>query len=221
MSFIELKNIGMTYGKGDNSVRALSNINLSVDKGDFISIMGKSGCGKSTLLNILGQITRPTEGQYIFNGEDISSLSSSQSAKFRNRNLGFVVQHFALIPDITVHQNIALPMIYQNYRSKQINNRVDELLELLEISDKKDKYPFELSGGQCQRVAIARAIGVNPGLLLADEPTGAIDEATGIKIMEIFKKLNSDGMTILLVTHDKDIANYCNKQLVMRDGCLE
>lgn len=218
MSFIELHNIEKQYGKGASSVEALKNITLNIEEGEFIAIMGKSGSGKSTLLNILGKVSQPSNGKYFFDGEDVSKLSSSRAAAFRSKNIGFVVQHFALIQEMTVYQNIALPMIYKKYSSKRIKERVSELLNLLEIEDKKNKYPSELSGGQCQRVAIARAIATNPKLLLADEPTGALDEMTGLKIMEILKKLNDNGITILIVTHDADVARCCKRQLYMKEG---
>lgn len=220
MGFITLENISMTYGKGNNLVHALNGIDLNIEEGDFVAIMGKSGCGKSTLLNVLGGITKPKEGKYYFNNEDVTELSMDQVAKFRNHNLGFVVQHFALIKDLTVRKNVGLPLIYQGCNRKKINKKVGELLELMEIQDKAENYPYELSGGQCQRVAIARAMISDPKVLLADEPTGALDEETGKKIMEVFQKLNDKGMTIILVTHDSDIADLCKKRLTIKDGCI-
>lgn len=218
MSYIEMKDVSVVYGKNEGKVNALNHININIAKGDFISITGKSGCGKSTLLNVLGKIINPTGGYYYFDNNDVTNLSSSKSAKFRNENIGFIVQHFALIQDISVYKNIALPMIYKNYSSKQIKERITNLLSILEIKDKINKYPYELSGGQCQRVAIARAIAAKPNLLLADEPTGALDENTGKKIIDILKKINQDGTTILLVTHDQEIAKCCNKQIYLKDG---
>lgn len=210
----------MKYGSGSSAVHALSDINLSIETGDFIAVTGKSGCGKSTLLNILGGIAKATDGTYIFKEENISNYSVNRLSKFRNENIGFVVQHFALIQDITVFRNISLPLRYRGIPKNDIEKKVDDLLEVLEIRDKKYAKPYELSGGQCQRVAIARAVVGNPSLLLADEPTGALDEATGLKIMEIFKELNKHGMTVILVTHDMEIAKSCNKQLYMKDGCI-
>lgn len=218
MSYIELKDISVTYGKNESTVNALNHINLSIEQGDFIAITGKSGCGKSTLLNVIGKVIQPTNGSYFFNNQNITKLSSSNSAKFRNENIGFVVQHFALIQDLTVYNNIALPMIYKKYKSKQIKERIMYLLKILEIEDKINKYPFELSGGQCQRVAIARALATTPTLLLADEPTGSLDENTGITIMNILKRINAEGTTIALVTHDQEIAKFCNKQIHLKDG---
>lgn len=219
MSLIELKNICKNYGKSENTVHALSDINLSIEKGEFISIVGKSGCGKSTLLNILGGIAVPSKGKYIFDGMEVSSASSKKLASFRNRNIGFVVQHFALINDITVERNIALPMEYRGYSKAEIEIRVKELLEQMEISDKMWRYPSELSGGQCQRVAIARAISLKPPVILADEPTGALDEETGQTIFNIIENLSkTENITTIIVTHDMDLASKCKKIIHMKDG---
>lgn len=218
MSYIKINDLSVVYGKNESKVNALNHINVNIEKGDFVAITGKSGCGKSTFLNVLGKITKPTSGNYYFNNNDITKLSASEAAKFRNENIGFVVQHFALINDITVFNNIALPMIYKKYTSKHIKERTEALLKLLEIEDKVDKYPHQLSGGQCQRVAIARALATDPKLILADEPTGALDETTGKSIMDILKNINKKGTTIILVTHDMEIAKFCNKQIHMKDG---
>lgn len=218
MSYIEIKDLSVVYGKNESKINALNHINVNIEKGDFVAITGKSGCGKSTFLNVLGKITQPTSGCYYFENDNVTKLSSSKSAEFRNKNIGFVVQHFALINDITIFNNIALPMVYKKYSSKKIKERVASLLKLLEIEDKTDKYPHQLSGGQCQRVAIARALATEPQLILADEPTGALDEATGKSIMDILKKINETGTTIILVTHDQEIAKYCSKQIHLKDG---
>lgn len=219
MSLIELKNVCKNYGKSENTVHALNDINLSIEKGEFISIVGKSGCGKSTLLNILGGIAVPSKGKYIFDSMEVSFASSKKMASFRNRNIGFVVQHFALINDITVERNIALPMEYRGYSKAEIEIRVKELLEQMEISDKMWRYPSELSGGQCQRVAIARAISLKPPVILADEPTGALDEETGQTIFNILENLNkTENITTIIVTHDMDLASKCKKIIRMKDG---
>lgn len=219
MPLIELKNICKNYGKNENEVRALSDVNLNVERGELISIIGKSGCGKSTLLNILGGISVPSQGKYIFGGKDITSFSRKEMTAFRNQNIGFVVQHFALINDITIEKNIALPMEYRGYSKAEINNRVKELLEQMDISDKAQYYPSQLSGGQCQRVAIARAISMKPPVILADEPTGALDEETGKVIFNILKKLNkTENTTVIIVTHDIDLASQCERIIKMRDG---
>ncbi len=217
-NFIELKQIDMIYGKEDGQVRALQKVDFSVQKGAFVAITGKSGCGKSTLLNVLGGILKPTGGSYLFEGKDVSGYKAKELARFRNCNVGFVVQHFALIPGMTVEKNIALPMIYHKEKKSHIRDRVWYLAELLDIGDTCKRYPHELSGGQKQRVAIARALAVSPKILLADEPTGALDEETGEKIMQVFTRLNRDGMTIVLVTHDLDLAGQCDRQVRMRNG---
>lgn len=215
---IEVKNLSRTYGKGAAAVHALRDINLTIEEGDFISIIGKSGCGKSTFLNILGGIALPTKGEYRFDENLVSQYSESKLSAFRNQNLGFVVQHFALISDMTVYENIALPLRYKKYTKRQIDKRVNRLLEEMELIDKSMMYPYELSGGQCQRVAIARAIAGKPKLLLADEPTGSLDEDTGNKILKILKKLNKTGMTLIIVTHDKEVASQAKKIIEMKDG---
>lgn len=221
MSLISINDACVDYRLSkDNIVHALKHANIEVKDGEFVSITGKSGSGKSTLLNALGGLLTLTSGNYIFNNQNISKLSAGKLAKFRNENIGFVVQHFALIPDITVYENIALPLKYKETPRKLIKHQVQELCEELEISDKLKALPKQLSGGQCQRVAIARAISCNPSLLLADEPTGALDEETGQKIISIFQKLNSKGMTIIMVTHDEALAKICQREIVIKNGCI-
>lgn len=218
MSLLELKDIVVTYQNDDISLHALNQLSLSVEKGEFVSIIGKSGCGKSTLLNVIGLISSPTEGTYSFQGNEVQDISTKDAAKLRNHNIGFIVQHFALIPDYTVYENIALPLHYQKMSGAMIQKKVEELLEELELQETRNKYPYQLSGGQCQRVAIARALITKPQILLADEPTGALDEETGRKIMEILEKINKKGTTILMVTHDLDLANRANRVIKMSDG---
>ena len=220
MSFLKLKNICKTFGRGENEVNALKNINLDINSGELIAITGKSGCGKSTLLNVMGGLSSPSAGSYLFDGEDISSYNQDKLASFRNRNIGFVVQSFALINDMTIFDNIALPLRYAGKRPSEINKSVVELANKLEISDKINFFPSQLSGGQCQRAAIARALACNPRILLADEPTGALDEQTGKNILDIFKSLNEDGMTVIIVTHDLEIASMCNRRIEMKDGAI-
>lgn len=171
---ISVKNIDVIYGKKNNKVVALDKVSLDVEEGEFLTIMGKSGCGKSTLLNVLATLRVPTGGQLLFDGIDLFEKNDKELAKFRNKNIGFVVQHFALINEKTVFENIALPLRYAKVSNSEIKERVESLLDKLELSAKRNKYPFELSGGQCQRVAIARALVTNPKLILADEPTGAL-----------------------------------------------
>lgn len=218
MALIKLDTIDMTYGSGNSAVHALTDINLEVEKGDFTAVVGKSGCGKSTLLNILGAVTKPVKGKYYFEQVEVNGLKAKAMAKFRNQKIGFVVQHFALIKELTVKENISLPLVYQSCSKKEMENRVKEVLKLLEIEDKENSYPTELSGGQCQRVAIARAIITNPAVILADEPTGALDEENGRNIIHIFEELNKKGSTIILVTHDMEIAEKCKKKIYLKDG---
>lgn len=218
MALIKLDTINMVYGNGNSAVHALKDINMEVEKGDFIAIVGKSGCGKSTLLNILGAVTKPKKGKYYFEQTEVNQLKSSAIAKFRNQKIGFVVQHFALIKELTAKENISLPLMYQSCPKKEIENRAKEALKLLEIEDKENSYPTELSGGQCQRVAIARAIIANPDVILADEPTGALDEENGRNIIHVFEELNKKGSTIILVTHDMEIADKCRKKIYLKDG---
>lgn len=221
MSLLKLEDLSVTYGSNNNAVEALKCVNLEVEQGAFLTITGKSGCGKTTLLNVLGGILKPSSGTYYFEGENVLGLKDKALAAFRNQNIGFVVQHFALIQDRTVRDNIALPLIYRRIPRKSIDEKVNEALESLEILDKKDKYPYELSGGQSQRVAIARAIVANPKLIIADEPTGALDEETGYKILNILKKLNNEGKTMIMVTHDTEIAEMGNYRIHMRDGIIQ
>lgn len=220
MSFLELKDICKTYGSGESEVKALKNINLNVNQGELIAVTGKSGCGKSTLLNIIGGLCLPSSGSYVFEGEKISSYNQDKLASFRNRNIGFVVQSFALVNDMTIFDNIALPLKYARKKSSEINEKIKNLADKLELSDKIDAFPPELSGGQCQRAAIARAIACDPRVLLADEPTGALDEQTGINILNIFKSLNANGITVILVTHDLEIASMCRRRIEMKDGAV-
>lgn len=223
MSLIELKDVSVDYGKKDNKVRALDKINLTIDEGEFVAIIGKSGCGKTTLLNVLGKILDVESGNYYFQSQDVTKLSDKEAAKFRNLKIGFVVQHFALIRDMTVYQNIAIPLRYQKLSKKEIENRIDDLLDKLEIKDKKNNYPYQLSGGQCQRVAIARALATNPEVILADEPTGALDEENGKMILDLLKKCNERNIAVILVTHDLDLANEADRIIRIKDGkvCLD
>ena len=221
MQMLALKEIHMTYGKGDGVVHALRGVDMEVERGELLAVTGKSGCGKSTLLNILGGVCKPTGGSYFFEGKEVSQFSARQLADFRTQKIGFVVQHFALIQDMTVFQNIALPLRYRGYSRKKIEERVYELLDQFELGEKENTIPPELSGGQCQRTAIARAIAGHPELLLADEPTGALDEETGGKILRIFQELNQKGMTVLIVTHDEEVSAGCHRKIRMRDGLME
>ena len=215
---IELKNISVSYGKKDTRTDALKNINLTINKGEFVTISGKSGCGKTTLLNVLGGIIMPDSGHYFFNSEDVSKFTDKKISVFRNKSISFVVQHFALINDRTVYENILLPLKYRKKDSSLSNERIDSVLKELGILSKKNKYPFQISGGEKQRVAIARCVISNTEVILADEPTGALDEETGQKILDILKQLNNKGKTIIMVTHDVELSKAGSRRIVMKDG---
>lgn len=220
MSLIEFRNIKKVYGQGDAKVEALKGINLSIEKGEMIAIMGASGSGKSTLLNILGFLDKPTDGSYSLDGQPVDKLGDRILARNRNKFIGFVVQNFALIEDYTVFQNIKVPLDYTKISRKEKKQRIMSLLEKMNISDKKDKLPKELSGGQNQRVAIARALVNNPEIILADEPTGALDRKTGEEVINIFKEFNKEGKTVIIITHDEKVANMCKRTIKIEDGEL-
>lgn len=216
MSIIKLENITKLYGKKDSRVVALDNISVEFNQGDMIAIMGTSGSGKSTLLNILGTIDEQTSGNLFINDKDIGSYGEKEKAFLRNKFYGFVMQDFALISHYNVRKNIMLPLQYVKMNRKE--NRVDEVLKKINLHNKKMSYPSELSGGQQQRIAIARALVNDAEVLLCDEPTGALDSKTTKEIMELFKKLNEEGKTIIIVTHDENVADYCKKTIVLEDG---
>ena len=217
---ISINDLGKVYKNGKISVTALRNVNLSVDRGEFVSIMGPSGSGKSTLMNIIGCLDRATSGQYILDGVDISKLNSKELAKIRNLKIGFVFQSFNLLPRMTALRNVELPMIYAGLNAKERKKRAIEALERVKLRERMNHKPNEMSGGQKQRVAIARAIAVNPTILLADEPTGALDQKTGAQVMKIFEDLNSEGRTIIMITHDRHIAVHAKRIVRILDGNL-
>ncbi len=217
---IELEKVSVLYGKKDTKINALKDIDLSIDKGEFVTISGKSGCGKTTLLNILGGIIKPNSGHYYYNGEDVSKFNDNKLAGFRNKSVSFIVQHFALINDITVYDNIILPLKYRKGGTANAKKVIEETMEKLGILSKKNKYPFQISGGEKQRVAICRAIVSDANVILADEPTGALDEETGRKILNILKDLNNSGKTIIMVTHDPELAKEGTKRIILRDGMI-
>lgn len=218
---IELRNIYKTFGKKEARVEALRGVNVSVREGEMVAVMGKSGSGKSTLLNILGGMMSFDRGEYIYDGKTVNFKSQRELGRFRRNEIGFVVQYFALVEDLNVFQNVALPLKYQGLPSKKIRAKVMDTLQELGISDKAKDYPSELSGGQQQRTAIARAIVKQPRVILADEPTGALDEATGEEVQGIFRELNSKGKTIIIVTHDARVAGICERRIFLRDGMVQ
>ncbi|MGL5152353.1 MAG: ABC transporter ATP-binding protein [Clostridium sp.] len=219
MSIIKLKNIYKYYGKGENEVKALNGINLDIDGGDVVAIMGSSGCGKSTLLNILGCIDIPTKGEYIIDDNNIDFSKLNKMSKIRNEEVAFIFQNFALIKDLNVLDNVILPLKFRKISYKERSEKGIEYLKELGIENLKSKRIDELSGGQQQRVAIARALTQESKIILADEPTGALDEQNSKKIMELLINLNKKyNKTIVVVTHDNVVAGYCNRVLKMKDG---
>lgn len=220
MNLLKLEQVSVVFGKHDNEIQALKNISLEVGQGDFVTVKGKSGCGKTTLLNVIAGILEPSGGRYIFDGEDVYEKKDKPLSAFRNQNISFVVQHFALIQDRTVRENVALPLLYRRTPRKVIIEKITDALNQLGIPDMINKYPYEMSGGECQRVAIARALVADTKLLIADEPTGALDEETGRKIIDILKMLNQQGKTIIMVTHDSELAQIGTRRIAMRDGMI-
>ncbi|AWI05457.1 ABC transporter ATP-binding protein [Clostridium drakei] len=218
---IELNNVQKYYKLGLNKLHVLKNINFSIEQGDFLIIMGKSGSGKTTLMNILGFLDDFDEGEYIFSKQNVTKLNENQRSEFRNNYMGFIFQQFHLIESLTVGQNIELPLLYQNKLSKkQRHELVKDQLELVGLSNKINQKPSFLSGGQQQRIAISRALVNNPSIIFADEPTGALDSGTSRDIMNILEKLNNEGRTIVMVTHDLDLRPYGNKIISIQDGFL-
>ncbi len=215
---LEFKNVSISFGKATNKRLVLKNINLTVEDGEFLTIIGKSGCGKTTLLNVAGKILRPDNGIYLFDNKDVSNMNDKETAYFRNRYIGFITQRFSLIQDMNVYQNIALPLRYRNVSNVQIRNKVYDAMSAVNIEEFEKKYPYQLSGGECQRVAIARIIAADPQVILADEPTGALDMENGNNVMEIINKLNKKNKTILMVTHDMDIAAQGSRTIMLKDG---
>ena len=206
------------YGNGKIEVEALKDTNISIEKDEFVSIMGPSGSGKSTLMNIIGCLDRATSGKYILDGQDISKYNEKELAVVRNKKIGFVFQSFNLLPKISALQNVELPMIYAGVSSKERRRRAMEALERVDLKERVDHKPNEMSGGQKQRVAIARSLVNNPAILLADEPTGNLDSQSGEEIMSVFQDLNKEGVTIILVTHEPDIAQHTKRIITFRDG---
>lgn len=219
-SVIDIQGITKTYVNGKLLVPVLHGIDLQVNKGEFVSIMGPSGSGKSTFMNILGCLDRPTTGSYRLNGDEVATLSDDELAFVRNKQIGFVFQSFNLLTKLTAVENVALPMIYAGMDKKTRNDRAAALLESVGLGDRMDHLPSELSGGQRQRVAIARALANNPAIIMADEPTGNLDSKSTIDVMNIFRGLYDEGRTIILVTHEPEIATYASRNVVLRDGLI-
>lgn len=219
-SVIDIQGITKIYVNGKLTVPVLHGIDLQVQKGDFVSIMGPSGSGKSTFMNILGCLDRPTSGSYRLNGNEVANLSDDELAYVRNKEIGFVFQSFNLLTKLTAIENVALPMVYAGIDKKTRTARAEALLTSVGLGDRMDHLPAELSGGQRQRVAIARALANNPAIIMADEPTGNLDSKSTIDVMNIFRGLHDEGRTILLVTHEPDIATYASRNVVLKDGII-
>jgi putative ABC transport system ATP-binding protein len=220
-AIIHLEDIRKSYFMGKQELQVLKGINLDIQSNEYVALMGPSGSGKSTLMNILGCLDSPSFGQYVLNGQDVSKMADDDLADVRNKEIGFVFQQFNLLPRLTALENVALPLVYAGVGRKQRTEMAMEVIQKVGLEDRSHHKPNELSGGQCQRVAIARALVNNPSLILADEPTGNLDTKTSKEIMEIFTKIQEAGNTVVLVTHEEDIANYAKRVVRLRDGLIE
>src|SRR6185436_20400824 len=220
-SIIHLENIRKSYFMGKQELQVLKGISLDIFKSEYVALMGPSGSGKSTLMNIIGCLDTPSGGNYILNGKDVSKMEDNALAEVRNKEIGFVFQQFNLLPRLTALENVALPLVYAGMTRKTRIERAMHVLDMVSLTDRSHHKPNELSGGQSQRVAIARALVNRPSIILADEPTGNLDTKTSYEIMEIFNKIHSSGNTIVLVTHEEDIANHAHRIVRLRDGVIE
>jgi putative ABC transport system ATP-binding protein len=221
MPVIELSSISKHYVMGQQLIKAVDNLDLTIDYNEYVVFIGSSGSGKSTLMNIIGCLDTPTKGSYLLNGKQVSQMNDNELARIRNEEIGFVFQTFNLLPRASALQNVELPLVYAGISGSERQNRAKNALDRVELSSRMTHRPNELSGGQRQRVAIARALVNNPSILLADEPTGNLDSKTGIEIMALFARLHSSGNTIILVTHEADIAAYAHRTIHLRDGQVE
>ncbi|MET3558378.1 putative ABC transport system ATP-binding protein [Streptococcus rupicaprae] len=217
---IDIKNINKSYRNGDQDLQVLKDISLTIEEGEFVAIMGPSGSGKSTLMNIIGLLDQPTSGQYQLEGQEVEHLGDKDLAKVRNKQIGFVFQQFFLLSKLNAVQNVELPLIYAGVSQGKRKRLAEQYLDKVELSARKHHLPSELSGGQKQRVAIARALVNDPAIILADEPTGALDTKTGAQIMDLMTELNREGRTIVMVTHEPEIAAYASRRIVLRDGVI-
>ena len=218
---IKITNIKRDFVLGNEIVYVLKGIDLQINKGEYVALMGPSGSGKSTLMNLLGCLDTHTSGSYILNGKDVSKMRDDELAEIRNKEIGFVFQTFNLLPRTTALDNVALPMIYAGYPKDQRNKRAMEVLKQVNLADRMDHQPNQLSGGQRQRVAVARALVNKPSIILADEPTGNLDSKTSVEIMNLFNEIHANGNTVILVTHEEEIAAYAHRVIRLRDGMIE
>ncbi len=219
-TFFQMENINKFYQMGDEQAHILKDVTLSIEQGEYLSVLGPSGSGKSTLMNIIGCLDVATSGKYILHGKEIEALSEIELAHIRSREIGFIFQNSQLLPRLTAQKNVELPLIYAGVPPKERKKRAGEILDRVGLSDRKKHYPNQLSGGQQQRVAIARALVSNPSILLADEPTGALDQKTGRQVMALFRELSDEGRTIIMITHDTNIASYARRVVHIIDGEL-
>ncbi len=221
MALIETVDLWKTYLMGSEEIHALRGVSIQIDRGEYLAIMGPSGSGKSTLMNLIGCLDTPSKGSYLLNGKQVSQMNDNELARIRNEEIGFVFQTFNLLPRATALRNVELPLVYAGVRAKEREGRAKAALDKVELSSRMSHKPNELSGGQRQRVAIARALVNNPSILLADEPTGNLDSKTGVEIMALFERLHQSGNTIVLVTHEADVAAQAHRTVYLRDGQVE
>lgn len=218
MSLIEVKDVYKIYNPGENEVRALDGVSLKIDNGEFVAIIGQSGSGKSTLMNMLGMLDKSTSGQYFMDGVDVSMMSDDELSEIRNKKIGFIFQGFNLIPSLTARGNVELPLIYRGMKKSERSELSQKALKMVGLEKRMDHLPSEMSGGQQQRVAIARAIAAKPPIILADEPTGNLDSKSGAEVMKIIHELHNEGRTIILITHDNEIAKEAKRVIKIHDG---
>ena len=218
MSLIEIRDMYKIYNPGENEVRAIDGVNLTIEHGEFVAIIGQSGSGKSTLMNMLGLLDIPTSGKYLLNGKDVDGLTDDELSEIRNKEIGFIFQGFNLITSLTAVENVELPLVYRGMKKEERNKLAVEALNRVGLSHRLDHLPKQMSGGQQQRVAIARAVAARPPIILADEPTGNLDSHSGVEVMKILHELHEEGRTVILITHDNDIANEAQRVIRIQDG---
>lgn len=218
MSLIEIRDMYKIYNPGENEVRAIDGVNLTIEHGEFVAIIGQSGSGKSTLMNMLGLLDVPTSGKYLLDGQDVDGLSDDELSEIRNKEIGFIFQGFNLITSLTAVENVELPLVYRGMKKEERNKLAIDALNRVGLSHRLDHLPKQMSGGQQQRVAIARAVAARPPIILADEPTGNLDSHSGIEVMKILHELHEEGRTVILITHDNDIANEAQRVIRIQDG---